>query len=329
MTETPLFSLIVPVYNRAHFLEKLLKSTRGSSFQDFELIVVDDASSENLGSVAKKYKTIYIRLKENSGAGAARNAGAKVAKGKILVFIDSDAILFKNALSELAKSFKDPEVKAVIGVYDKKPANPSFFTHFKALRDHSYTLYEKDLNQPIGGFGGWISAIGKELFQDLGGFDESYRGAGMEDYEFAWRLIKRTKIISNPKVRIRHSFGGFWHTLRNFYKRSYLWTKLYFKYKRFFSSATNPKEALVAGLANLSTGLLVLSILTLSWKFCILFLTVFAARLYLGRVFLRFVAKERGILFALATLPISHTLYLAVYAGAARAFYEKITEKIF
>lgn len=318
----PHFSIIIPAHNKAYELEKLLKSIKASNFQDFEIIVVDDVSSKSLKSTVKKYKTTYIRLKEKKGTGGARNVGAKKAKGKILVFMDSDTVLFENALTELAKSFRDKKVKAVTGVYDKKPASPSFFTNYKALRDYSYIMFERDPRYPIGGFGGWISAIRKMAFKRVGGFDESYKGAGMEDYEYGWRLIEKgVEIKFNPKVKIMHHFDEFWTTVKKFYKRSYLWTELFLKHKRFFSSATNPKEALIAGLANLSTLLLLLAL------FCpplwLAFLLIFFARLYLGRKFLIFVAKERGIIFSLATLPVSHTLYLAVYLGAAAAFLKR------
>lgn len=319
MIKNPYFSIIIPAYNSGETLKLLLDSLNDSNYRNFEVIVVDDGSTDKTLSVLSKFKVIKQR---HQGAGAARNTGAKIARGEILVFVDSDVVLFKDTLSELVKSFKKPKTQAIIGVYDKKPTNPSFFTHFKALRDFSYIMFERDPRYPIGGFGGWLSAIRKTVFQDLGGFNESYRGAGMEDYEFAWRLVKSTKIIFNPKVRIKHHFPDFLSTVKNFYQRSYLWTQLYMKHRKFFSSATNPREAIIAGLANLSTALFFLSLFfAFLWP---LFLVVFLSRLYLGKKFLVFALEEKGFLFALISLLFSHTLYLAVYAGAARAFVLKI-----
>ncbi len=326
-------SIIIPSYNSAKTLGPLLRSIFKSSFSDFETIVVDDASTDNTSVVVKKYKkVIYHLLEENRGAGAARSEGAKLARGKFLVFTDSDVVFYKNTLGELVKSLKDEKQKVVVGGYDKVPANsnPTLFHSFKAMRDWAYWNLERDKNLPVGGFGGCIAAIKKDLFEKLGGFDESYRGAGMEDYEFGWRLVEAgEEIVFNPKVKVKHHFSSFSRTVKTFYLRTYLWTKIFFKYQRFFSSATNPKEALVAGLANLSTGLLFVCLLSLfmikslSFLLFISFLVVFLARLFLGRTFLFFAAKEKGVLFAIATLPISHTLYLAVYVGAARAVIEK------
>ncbi len=308
-------SLIISVRNKTELLEKLLRSIADSNYLNYELIIIDDASKENVKSIASKYKTVYFRLKQKRGAGAARNLGAEKAKGNILVFIDSDTEVFPNTFSELVKPFQNPKTNAVIGVYDKIPANKGTFPAFKALRDYSYIMLERDPNYPIGGFGGWISAIRKNIFWEIGGFDQSYKGAGMEDYEFAWRLIKKTEIIFNPKIKIKHNFNGFWVTCLNFYKRSSLWIEMYLKYKRFFSSATNPREGLIAGLSNLTIFFLLLFLIVKSIQLFILFLVVFSIRLYLGRIFLLFALKEKGIFFMVYSIMISSFLYLAVYAG--------------
>ena len=332
VTGSPYFSIIIPTYNSAQTIELLLDSISKSSCENFEVIVVDDGSIDDteriVGSSQYPISSFQFVKQKHKGAGAARNLGAKKAKGKVLVFADSDIIFSENILSELAKNFKDKKTKAVVGVYDKAPANPGFFTNFKALRDYSYIMLERDPKYPIGGFGGWISAIRTKLFNDLGGFDESYKGAGMEDYEFAWRLIKRVSIIFDPKIRVKHHFADFWSTVKNFYKRSYLWTNLYFKHRRFFSSATNPREAFVAGLSNLSTILLLFFIFTSSIKVFLSFLIIFSARLYLGRIFLLFVAREKGVLFSLITIPISHALYAAVYLGVARSLVSNFSKML-
>lgn len=319
------FSIIIPTYNSAQTIELLLDSISKSSCENFEVIVVDDGSTDNTERIVSSSQypisSFQFVKQKHKGAGAARNLGAKKAKGKILIFADSDVVFFKNTLSELAKSFKNQKVKAVVGLYDKSPANQSLFTNFKAMRDYFY-MFESDSKYPMGGFGGWISAIRKTLFQDLGGFDESYRGAGMEDYEFAWRLIKKTRIIFNPKVKIKHHFNGFWETIKRFYIRTNLWLNLFAKNKKFFGPAMNPKEAFIAGLANVSTGLLFLGFFIRF--FWILFVPIFALRLYLGRKFLIFVFKEKGPIFFLASLFFSHTLYLVVYIGVLRVIFERM-----
>lgn len=90
-----LVSIITPVFNSAGYIEKTVQSVIDQSYTDWELILVDDCSTDNtleiLEQLVKKDKRInYLRLKNNGGAGIARNTGIKRAKGKYIAFLDSD-----------------------------------------------------------------------------------------------------------------------------------------------------------------------------------------------------------------------------------------------
>jgi glycosyltransferase involved in cell wall biosynthesis len=88
----PLFSVVIPTYNRAELLPRAIDSVLNQTFADFEVIVVDDGSTDRTRDVVSDYsdhRVGYIRI-EHSGVGAARNAGAKKASGEWLVFLDSD-----------------------------------------------------------------------------------------------------------------------------------------------------------------------------------------------------------------------------------------------
>src|SRR3989344_1877513 len=101
-------SVIIPSYNHGTALPKCLDSLRTQSFKDFEIIVVDDGSLDNTQSIVEKYiktrasysQIQYCRI-SHSGAPAARNAGAKMARGEYLLFADADLILNKDALQKL------------------------------------------------------------------------------------------------------------------------------------------------------------------------------------------------------------------------------------
>ena len=90
----PLFSIIVPVYNVQSFLKICIDSILKQSCSDFELILIDDGSSDNSGNIcdeyAKKDSRIKVVHKENGGSSSARNRGLSIAKGQWIVFIDSD-----------------------------------------------------------------------------------------------------------------------------------------------------------------------------------------------------------------------------------------------
>ena len=88
---TPLVSIILPTYNREHVISRSIDSVISQTYSNFELIIVDDGSTDNTSDILKKYegKVEYIKQK-NSGVSSARNTGIKLAKGEYIAFIDSD-----------------------------------------------------------------------------------------------------------------------------------------------------------------------------------------------------------------------------------------------
>lgn len=99
-------SVIVPVYNTSKYLKKCLDSILNQTFQDIELILVDDGSTDNSYSILEEYKKKYpkkivLLQKENGGQGSARNLGLKHAKGDYITFVDSDDTIDKNMYDEM------------------------------------------------------------------------------------------------------------------------------------------------------------------------------------------------------------------------------------
>src|SRR5262249_13181427 len=89
---SPQFSVVIPVYNRADTLSRVLRSVLAQTFQDFEIVVVDDGSKDDPKSVCDSFHDPRIRYlrQENRGGGAARNAGIDAARGRFVAFLDSD-----------------------------------------------------------------------------------------------------------------------------------------------------------------------------------------------------------------------------------------------
>ncbi len=94
MTEKrPTVSVIIPTYNRAHLLGRAIESVLDQTYQDFEIIVVDDASADETEEVVKSFgddRINHIRHQKNKGGSAARNTGIKAARGEFIAFLDSD-----------------------------------------------------------------------------------------------------------------------------------------------------------------------------------------------------------------------------------------------
>lgn len=93
MAKNPTVSVIIPTYNRAHLIDRAIQSVSNQTYHDFEIIVVDDASTDNTEEIVKSFndeKIIYLRHETNRGAQAARNTGIKAARGDWIAFLDSD-----------------------------------------------------------------------------------------------------------------------------------------------------------------------------------------------------------------------------------------------
>lgn len=121
----PLVSIITPCYNAAPFISQAIESVLAQSFGDWEMIIVDDCSSDDSLSIIQEYARIdsrirYLRTDKPSGSPTLpRNMGIKEAKGRYIAFLDSDDIWLPNKLSDQLKVFEKSEVAIVFSNYEK------------------------------------------------------------------------------------------------------------------------------------------------------------------------------------------------------------------
>ena len=116
-------SVIVPVYKVEKFLDRCVKSILNQTFQDFEIIVIDDASTDNTKQILKQYQKISRKIKvithaTNKGVSAARNTGNAHATGTYITNIDSDDFAQNNFLEE-AYTFMETHPDVTIGIPEK------------------------------------------------------------------------------------------------------------------------------------------------------------------------------------------------------------------
>lgn len=197
----PKISVVVPVYNYAKHLKKTLESIRNQSFKNFELIVVDDGSTDGSAKVAKIFADRVIINKKNSGPAVSRNKGIKAAKADIIAFTDSDCIAAKDWLKNILMGFNN-KADAVMG-NTKVPKSTFLGDSISALGfpGGANAGFENMWHVSKEGFTSHITscnfAARKDVFRQHGMFDESFPLAGGEDPELSYRW-------SRKGVRIRY-----------------------------------------------------------------------------------------------------------------------------
>lgn len=115
------FSIVLPVYNTEQYLPACLDSIASQSYADFEVIMVDDDSTDGSAAICKEYaerdpRFVYCH-KENGGVSSARNVGIGMAKGEWLLFVDSDDVLMPDSLAVFVKMCASPNVDLAMGTY--------------------------------------------------------------------------------------------------------------------------------------------------------------------------------------------------------------------
>ncbi|MGQ9689067.1 MAG: glycosyltransferase family 2 protein [Desulfobaccales bacterium] len=189
----PLVSVIIPTYNRAFWVKEAAASVLAQTFRDFELIVVDDGSTdatlETLAAVAPE-GTKILRRPQRRGVSAARNLGVAAARGEWLAFLDSDDLWLPDKLLrqvEYLRSHPDLEICQTEeiwirnGVRVNKPVS-----HRKMAGDIFLPSLERCMISPS------AVMLRRQLFEEAGGFDETLPAA--EDYDLWLRLAWRQRV---------------------------------------------------------------------------------------------------------------------------------------
>ena len=144
----PRFSILIPVYNVKEYLDDCLRNVHGQPFTDFEVIAVDDGSTDGSGELLERYRTPFAVRKipytvihqENLGLSAARNTALDHATGEYVLFLDSDDILSFNALSVLERNLHGEDILCFNG---------------KRYFEKGRTVEEPEPMQPEGPLSGW------------------------------------------------------------------------------------------------------------------------------------------------------------------------------
>lgn len=315
----PQLSVIVPVRNGARFLEESLAALRASDFPPdrWELLVVDDASTDGSAGVAARYADRVVRLERAAGPAAARNLGARRASGQVLVFIDADVSVHRDVLQRFDDVLRDePGIAAAFGAYDTRPRAPGLVSQYRNLLHHRVHAESPGDAET---FWAGCGAVRRDVFAKAGEFDETMRQ--LEDIDLGYRVrALGHRIVLQPDIQGTHLKR--W-TLRSMvatdlFGRGMTWTRLYLERRnrdRLDTLNIRRAEKVYTLLAALALASLALAGLRREATWLIAALLCVLVVL-LGNVPLfRWFAHERGVRFTLGVVPL-RLLYYLVNAAA-------------
>jgi glycosyltransferase involved in cell wall biosynthesis len=301
-----MISIVIPTFNAERFMPGLLDSIFKHGIDDMEVIIVDDCSSDRTIEIAKRYPVRIIQMEKNSGPAKARNRGVREAKGDIIFFLDSDVIVMQGAIREIKDYFKkNPSAKCVIGVCSTEPLNHGFVPRYMAMFEYIHLTSVKDGMVSV--FAPRCGAVRKDFFQKIGGYNESYRGADVEDFELARRINNTDPIVLNTKIMVKHQFADFRQAFRNYFKRTVMWIHLFFREKKLDNAGPTAPSNGIAAICSFMSILSLLStvFLPLMLYAFVFFITVF----FLSNLkWWNFMRRQAGLSFSLKALFLNYIL---------------------
>jgi glycosyltransferase involved in cell wall biosynthesis len=320
--DTPSVSVVVPVRNRSGELEQCLGALGVQSGDFIELIVVDDASTEDCAGVAVRFGADVRRMPRQSGAAAARNHGAGLARGDLLLFVDADVVVQPDTVRRTAALFAlRPELDALFGSYDARPEAESVVSQFRNLLHH---FTHQIGNRAASTFWAGCGAVRRDRFVELGGFDGAWEA--IEDIELGYRLHARGgAILLEPTLQVKHlkrwTLGSMIRT--DLLGRAIPWSRL-IAARRFAPDDLNVRTGQKLSVA--LAFVIVLAAVASTVQVSMLFLaaTAWAGLLILNRDFYSFLRRTRGFWFVAACMPLHVVYFVTAGLGFAWARVERV-----
>ena len=329
MPELPFVSVIIPVYNGSKYIERCLDALMSSSCPSFEVIVVDDCSTDDTVNIVQQKGAKVLQLSEQSGQCTARNYGAKYALAGILLFIDSDVMVRKNTIEMVIKDFhRNHDIVAVFGSYDDEPAEKDFISQYKNMFHH---FHHQHSSTEASTFWTGCGAIYKKVFEEIGGFDQKrYKKPSIEDIELGYRIRnKGYRILLNKDIQVKHlKHWGFLSMLRtDIFQRAIPWSRLIIETK-FIPKDLNLQMSYKISAISVVLMILMIPFLCLGQMKYFDIPVAFTAGLFslmllvnllmLNRKIYFFYAQRKGLRFMLRVIPL-HLLYY-LYSSMSFAF---------
>lgn len=202
--QSDVVSIIVPTFNGVRRIGACLNALlRQSTAREFEIIVVDDGSTDGTAAVVKRYPEVRLIRQANAGPAAARNRGARAASGSIILFTDDDCVAVPNWLDAMLAPFRDPEVVGTKGVYRTRQTR--LIARFVQIEyEDRYRLMSRE--RDIDFIDTYSAAFRRDRFIEMGGYDIYFPVACAEDVELSYRMSARGwKMKFAPDAIVYHT----------------------------------------------------------------------------------------------------------------------------
>lgn len=197
MISTPFFSLVIPTYNRADLIGFTIQSVLEQTEDDYELIIIDDGSTDNTRFVIQPYLNdkIHYFYQKNSERAVARNLGMKLAKGKYISFLDSDDILYPSYFAYAKESIeKNNFPKFLHTAYEIKNTLGKTLRQVNELKSNNIFMFVQ--GNPLSCMGCFVHQSLYPAFQ----FNENRDLSGSEDWELWIRIAANVGIITDNRI---------------------------------------------------------------------------------------------------------------------------------
>jgi GT2 family glycosyltransferase len=322
----PYLSVIVPVKNGHNVLPRMLDMLSRSELprETWELIVIDDGSSDDSVTIASEYADLVIRLPGPSrGPGYARNRGVERARGECVVFLDADVLVKSDTLTRLAETMMThADVDAVFGAYCDEPEAAGVVSKYRNLLHHYTHAQEPGEAQT---FWAGCGCVRRAVFIDVGMYDEwRFSRPQIEDVELGYRLSAHGhRILLQPEIQVTHlkrwTFRGMLKA--DFMDRGVPWARLLAEQRALLGPAASKAKSLSLRAKEKSNtlfvclGLLLLALsvppknhlLATLGALCLLVVVLRGLPLY------SFFFRKRGLVFAICGI----VLHMVYYVTAA------------
>lgn len=236
----PFISIVIPAYNESTMLPLCLESVINQDYKGkFEVIVVDNASTDETPKIVKKYKDVRLFKETKIGVSYARSTGFEHAKGDVIASTDADTIVPTNWLTLISEDLKDSSISGLVGAYELCNTN----TFSKKFVQKMIPIF-RAIDYLLGAhFAGANFVVRKEVYERVGGFDHSFVTG--EDLDLSYRIRKagyKLKVAYHIKVKTsaRRLNEGFWYTFMNYVLKN--WFSLVFFHHPYLQKLTAVRE---------------------------------------------------------------------------------------